>query len=152
MSPTRVVTTNSELVRGQFGVKMHVTGWRIELMEWLKADMVPVRDRIQPGARMFRQQRRGAGLPMALLFPDLWALCFARPALRNVHRLTGSLRLDFKEEASSRESPYPNVETTIAANPKDARNLIGASIVSTPFMDRTTIYVSQDGGAVNHCG
>jgi hypothetical protein len=47
----------------------------------------------------------------------------------------------------SRESPYPNVETTIAANPKDARSLIGASIVSTPFMDRTTIYVSQDGGA-----
>jgi hypothetical protein len=47
----------------------------------------------------------------------------------------------------SRESPYPNVETTLAANPRDARNLIGASIVSTPFMDRTTIYVSQDGGA-----
>jgi BNR repeat-like domain len=46
----------------------------------------------------------------------------------------------------SRESGYPNVELMIAANPKDARNLIGSAIVSTPVRDKCVIYSSMDDG------
>src|SRR5215475_12138168 len=46
----------------------------------------------------------------------------------------------------SRESPYPNVELMVAANPRDPNNLIGTAIVSTPVRDHNVIFVSFDAG------
>jgi len=46
----------------------------------------------------------------------------------------------------SRESGLPKVELTVAANPKNAKNLIGTGIAATPFTEGCTVYTSFDGG------
>ena len=46
----------------------------------------------------------------------------------------------------SRESGLPKVEMMMAANPKNAKNLLGTAIAATPFTEVCTVYVSFDGG------
>jgi hypothetical protein len=46
----------------------------------------------------------------------------------------------------SRGSDLPTVEMMVAANPRDARNLIGAAITTTPATEVCTAYASFDGG------
>jgi len=46
----------------------------------------------------------------------------------------------------SRESALPKIQMMVAANPKNARNLLGTAIAATPIQDVCTVYVSFDGG------
>ena len=49
----------------------------------------------------------------------------------------------------SREGDVPHVETIVAANPRDAKNLVGASIAFTKGDGggRNEVYATKDGGA-----
>src|SRR5258708_3296832 len=47
----------------------------------------------------------------------------------------------------SRDSSLPRVELMVAANPKNANNLVGTAIAATPFTEVCTVYASFDGGS-----
>jgi len=47
----------------------------------------------------------------------------------------------------SRDSSLPKVELMVAANPKNANNLVGTAIAATPFTEVCTVYASFDGGS-----
>src|SRR5450759_2658080 len=46
----------------------------------------------------------------------------------------------------SRDGDFPHVELTVAANPKQSKNLIGGAIAGSQGGWHSRAYVSQDGG------